>query len=83
MHGTTIGADIFKAVKETLKKYNTNFSKCSTNGAKAMTGTKTELFGQLKQRNIEIPFIHCIIHQKALYGKAVKLSDAMQMVTKL
>ncbi|RLU25501.1 hypothetical protein DMN91_001657 [Ooceraea biroi] len=86
MHNTTTGADIFKAVEEPLKNYNTDFSKCSaivTDGAKAMTGTKPGLFGQLKQQNIEIPFIHCIIHQEALYGKAIKLSDTMQAVTKI
>lgn len=86
LHGTTTGADIFSAVKTVLQKFNIDFSKCSaiiTDGAKAMTGTKTGFFGQLKQRNLTIPLIHCIIHREALCGKAVKLCNAMQMVTKI
>ncbi|KAL6421117.1 hypothetical protein ACFW04_014112 [Cataglyphis niger] len=40
LHGTTIGIDIFKAVEQTLQKFNIDFSKCLTivtDGAKAMT----------------------------------------------
>jgi len=80
LHGTTTGIDIFKAVEATLQKFSIDFSKCSsivTDGAKAMTGSKTGFLGQLKHRNMEIPVIHCIIHQKALCGKVVKLSTAM------
>jgi len=50
--------------------------------AKTMTDLKTEFVGQLKQRNLNIP-IHCIIHQEALSGKIVKLSTAMETVTKI
>jgi len=42
------------------------FSYCSTDGAKAMIDSKTGFFGQLRQRDLKIPLIHCIIHQKAL-----------------
>ncbi|XP_067214135.1 general transcription factor II-I repeat domain-containing protein 2A-like [Linepithema humile] len=86
LHGTTTGLDIFKAVDKTLQKFQIDFSKCSaivTDGAKAMTGSKTGFLGQLRQRNIEIPVIHCIIHQEALCGKIVKLCTAMQTVTKI
>lgn len=86
LHGTTTGAIIFKAVETTLKKFGTDFSKCSavvTDGARAMTGTKIGFFGQLKQRNLTIPIIHCIIHREALCGKAVKISKAMQMMSKI
>ncbi|EFN87141.1 SCAN domain-containing protein 3, partial [Harpegnathos saltator] len=85
LHGTTTGADIFTAVETILNKFHIDLSKCSAiiTGAKAMTGRKTGFFGQLKQRNFNIPMIHCIIHRKALCGKAVKLSSAMQMVTKI
>ena len=39
-----------------------------TDGAKAMTGLKKGLAGKLKQRNLNILIIHCIIHQEALIG---------------
>ncbi|KYN03873.1 General transcription factor II-I repeat domain-containing protein 2B, partial [Cyphomyrmex costatus] len=86
LRDTTTGLDIFLAVEETLKKFNIDFSKCSsitTDGAKAMTGSKIGFAGQLKQRNLNIPIIHCIIHQEALAGKVVKLSTAMETITKI
>jgi len=79
LHGTTTGIDIFRGVEQTLQKFNTDFSKCSvivTDGAKAMIGSKTGFFGQLRQRDLKIFFIHCIIHQEALYGKTIKLCTA-------
>lgn len=48
-----------------------------------MTGSKIGFAGQLKQRNFNIPIIHCIIHQEALSGKVIKLSTAMETVTKI
>ncbi|XP_070171334.1 protein FAM200C-like [Polyergus mexicanus] len=86
LHGTTTGIDIFRAVEQTLEKFNIDFSKCSaivTDGAKAMTGSKIGFFGQIKQQNLKFPLIHCIIHQEALCGKAIKLCTAMQIVTKI
>ncbi|KYN11922.1 General transcription factor II-I repeat domain-containing protein 2B [Trachymyrmex cornetzi] len=82
----TTGLDIFLAVEETLKKFDIDFGKCSlimTNGAKAMTGLKKGFAGQLKQRNLNIPIIHCIIHKEALTGKVVKLSTATEIITKI
>ncbi|EZA53490.1 General transcription factor II-I repeat domain-containing protein 2B [Ooceraea biroi] len=86
LHGTTTGLDIFLAVEGALKKFDIDLSKCSsitTDGAKAMIGSKIGFAGQLKQRNFNIPVIHCIIHQEALSGKVVKLSTAMETVTKI
>lgn len=74
------------AVEDSLKKFDVDFSKCSsitTDGAKAMTGSKIGFAGQLKQRNFNIPIIRCIIHQEALSGKVIKLSTAMETVTKI
>ena len=71
LRNTTTGLDIFLAVEESLKKFDIDFSKCcsiTTDGAKAMTGFKKRFAGQLKQRNLNIPIIHCIIHQEALAG---------------
>ncbi|KYN16303.1 General transcription factor II-I repeat domain-containing protein 2A [Trachymyrmex cornetzi] len=86
LHNTTTGIDIFEAVNQTLQKFDIDFSKCSaivTHGAKAMTGSKNGFFGQLKQRGLKFPVIHCIIHQEVLCGKVVKLCTAMQMVTNI
>ncbi|KYQ55832.1 General transcription factor II-I repeat domain-containing protein 2B [Trachymyrmex zeteki] len=86
LHKTTTGVDIFKAVNQTLEKFDTDFSRCSaivTDGAKAMTGSKIGFVGQIKQRDLKFPIIHCIIHQEALCGKVVKLCSAMQTVTKI
>ncbi|XP_066590714.1 general transcription factor II-I repeat domain-containing protein 2B-like [Prorops nasuta] len=86
LHGTTTGADIFSTVENTFEKFNINFSKCScivTDGASSMVGTRKGFAGQLFQRNIKVPLIHCIIHQEALCGKAIKITAAMKMVTKI
>lgn len=48
-----------------------------------MIGSKIGFFGQIKQRDLKFPVIHCIIHQEALCGKAVKLCTAMQIVSKI
>jgi len=86
LYNTTTGIDIFEAVNQTLQKFDIDFSKCSvivTDGAKAMIGSKNGFFGQLKQRSLKVPVIHCIIHQEALCEKVVKLCTAMQIVTKI
>jgi hypothetical protein len=83
LHDTTTGIDIYRALETTLTKFCCDFSKCScivTDGAKSMVGSKIGLLGQLKQRNLKFPLLHCIIHQEALCGKNIKLSTAMQTV---
>ncbi|KAG5313996.1 GTD2A protein, partial [Acromyrmex insinuator] len=74
LRNTTTELDIFLAVEEILKKFDIDFSKCSsitTDGAKAMTGLKKGLAGKLKQRNLNILIIHCIIHQEALIMETI------------
>lgn len=86
LHGTTTGSDIFLGVENSLKKFNLDFSKCTaiaTDRAKSMVGKGVGLHGQMIQRGIQVPMIHCIIHQEALCGKDVRLSVAMKTVTKV
>ncbi|XP_046145595.1 general transcription factor II-I repeat domain-containing protein 2B-like [Osmia bicornis bicornis] len=86
LHGTTTGLDIFLAVQKSLEKFGVDLNKCSsitTDGARNMTGLKIGFAGQLKQRNSNIPVIHCIIHQEALSGKVVQLSTTMATVSKI
>jgi len=78
LHSTTKGCDIFKAVNQTLKKFGTDFSRCSaivTDSAKAMIGSKNGFPGQIKQRDLKFPIIHCIIHciiqRKRYAGKSL------------
>jgi len=64
LHGTK-GYDIFKAVNQTLKKFITDFSRCSAiviDDARAMIGSKNEFAGQIKQRDLKFFIIHYIIH---------------------
>lgn len=51
LQGTTTGIDIFRAVENTLKKVNIDFTKCSsivTDGAKAMKGSQNGFLGQIR-----------------------------------
>jgi len=48
-----------------------------------MIGLKNGFAGQIKQQDLKFPIIHCIIHQEALCGKAVKLCSTMQTVIKI
>lgn len=48
-----------------------------------MIGLKNGFLGQIGKRDLKFPIIHCIIHQEALYGKAVKLCTAIETVTKI
>ncbi|EFN62346.1 General transcription factor II-I repeat domain-containing protein 2A, partial [Camponotus floridanus] len=76
----------YQSYRTNIKKFYIDFSKCSAiviDGAKAMTGSKIGFFGQIKQRDLKFPIIHCIIHQEALCGKAIKLCTAMQIISKI
>lgn len=60
--------------------------KCSgiaTDGAKAMDGHKTGLGGLCKEKGMNCLFFHCIIHQQALCGKIIRLSETMKTVVNI
>lgn len=83
LHNTTKGVDIYNAFIEIAKEFNINFNKCSvivTDDAPAMVGLKQGFCGLLKKNNINCLTVHCLIHQEALCGKAVKMCDAMKLV---
>ncbi|PNF19089.1 hypothetical protein B7P43_G10815 [Cryptotermes secundus] len=48
-----------------------------------MTGTISGFVGFLRQNQITVPTLHCIIHQEALCAKSIKLSTTMATVTKI
>ena len=54
-----------------------------TDGAKAMVGKNIGFVGLLRKSNVNVPAIHCIIHQEALCGKIMKLDGVMDTVFKI
>jgi hypothetical protein len=85
MKTTTTGDDIFSKVEETLSNIGLQWKnlKCVTTvGGRNMYGTKTGLVGNIckavQQVGAERPMIlHCIIHQHALCGQSLQLSNVM------
>ncbi|XP_029679894.1 general transcription factor II-I repeat domain-containing protein 2-like, partial [Formica exsecta] len=55
----------------------------SSNDAPAMVGLKEGFCGLLKKNDITCLTVHCLIHQEALCGKAIKMSLAMKLVTSI
>jgi len=85
LHGTTKGSDIFNALKKAIESFS-GFKKMSsivTDGAKAMVGKNIGFVGFLCKSDINVPAIHCIIHQEALCGKIMKLDNIMNTVLKI
>lgn len=82
---STKGIDIYNALNDVVSKYG-GFEKCSgiaTDGAKAMVGHKTGLVGLCKGKGLNCLFFHCIIHQEALCGKIIRLSETMKTVVNI
>jgi len=76
----TRGSDIYAALELVVNEYG-GCEKCScivTDGVTAMTGNKVGLFGLLKENDVDCITLHCIIHQEALCGKVLQMSDVMQ-----
>lgn len=79
---STKAVDIYNALNSSVTKYG-GFEKCSciaTDGASAMRGTKDGLVGLLRKNNVNCCTLHCIIHQEALCGKFVKMTETMKTV---
>ncbi|KAJ8882196.1 hypothetical protein PR048_018684 [Dryococelus australis] len=79
------GSDSYSALVSVVKKYG-GFSKCScivTDGAKFMTGKNTGLVGLLRKNDVDMPVLHCIIHQEVICSKFVKMNDVVKDVTRI
>lgn len=86
LHGTAKGIDVFRNLRDCLANYGEDFSKCSaivTDGARAMTGKDIGLWGQLRKHGVEAITLQCIIHQEALCGKIIQLSNPMKVVKEI
>ena len=82
--GGTKGSNIYEALNSVVSELG-GFEKCScivTDGAKAMVGSQNGLVGLLRKNEINCVALHCIIHQKALCGKVLKMMNVMQSVIK-
>ena len=83
LHNTTKGVDIYDAFMKIAKEFNIDFNKCSvivTDCAPAIVGSKEGFCGILRKNSITCLTVHCLIHQEALCGKAVKMCEAMKLV---
>lgn len=86
LHSTAKGVDVFNEVSKSIHEFCNGFEKLysvATDRAPAMVGKKEGFVGQLIQRNIDAIPIHCIIHQQALCGKALKMDSTMKTVSKI
>lgn len=80
LSGGTRDSDIYAALDSVVNEYG-GFEKCScivTNGARGMTGSNVRLVGLQKENGVDCITLHCIIHQEALCGKVLQMSDVMQ-----
>ncbi|XP_027132797.1 general transcription factor II-I repeat domain-containing protein 2-like [Larimichthys crocea] len=91
MHGTTTGKDIFEEVSKCVDEMKLPWDKLvglTTDGAPAMCGQKSGLVGRMREKMREkqageLTVYHCIIHQEALCGKALKMDHIMSTVTQV
>ncbi|KAJ4447440.1 hypothetical protein ANN_09447 [Periplaneta americana] len=91
MEHTTIGADIFTCIEETMEQFKLSWQKMvslATDGAPAMCGNKQGAVTLVQYRrgelNIEMELItvHCILHQENLCAKNMNLSNVMDVVVR-
>lgn len=85
LHGNVTGMAIFNAVNKKLFSFS-NLKKLSsvcTDGAPVMVGKKEGFVGQLMKNNVNVPCFHCIIHQQALFSKAIGMMQAMKVAVKI
>ncbi|XP_069774260.1 general transcription factor II-I repeat domain-containing protein 2A-like [Narcine bancroftii] len=91
MHGTTTGKEIFEEVSKCLNEMMLPWDKLvglTTDDAPAMCGQKNGLVGRIREKMREnhageLTVYHCIIHEEALCGKALKMEHIMNTVTRV
>ncbi|KAK0133129.1 General transcription factor II-I repeat domain-containing protein 2 [Merluccius polli] len=92
MNGPTTGKEIFEEVSKCVTEMKLTWDKLvglTTDGAPAMCGQKSGLVGRVRKKMWEencageLTVYHCIIHQEALCGKALKMEHVMTTVTRV
>ena len=81
----TTGSNNYAALESAIHDYG-GYKKWSciiTDGAKAMTSSKTRLVGLLKKNGANCTMLHCIIHQQALCRKMLQTSNVMKTVVQI
>ncbi|XP_069764237.1 general transcription factor II-I repeat domain-containing protein 2A-like [Narcine bancroftii] len=85
MHGTTTGKEIFEEVSKCLNEMMLPWDKLV---GLATCGQKSGLVGRIREKMREnhageLTVYHCIIHEEALCGKALKMEHIMNTVTRV
>jgi hypothetical protein len=81
----TKGSDVFEAINKVVSEFTSfeGWTGIFADGAKSMVGSNTGLVGHLKRLGVKCVHLHCIIHQKALCGKIIKMNQTMKMVVNI
>ncbi|XP_055726157.1 general transcription factor II-I repeat domain-containing protein 2-like [Salvelinus fontinalis] len=91
MHGTTTGHDLYEEVSRCVNEMELPWEKLvglTTDGAPAMCGHRSGLVAKIREKmqeenaTGELTAYHCIIHQEALCGKALKMEHVMSIITR-
>lgn len=51
-----------------------------TDGSKFIVGKNISFVGLLRKSNVNVPALHCVIHQEVLCGKTMNLNSVMNTV---
>lgn len=86
--GRTTGEDIFRELNDFFEAEGLSWQQCiavCTDGAAAMTGSKSGVVARIKKVAPNVQSIHCMIHRQALASKRLSpdLHDVMNLVVKV
>ena len=83
--GVATGETIYHSFNENVLNIvdKNKISSICTNGSAAMVELCNGFVDHLNKAGINVPTFHCIIHQQALFAKALGLNDAMKIAVKI
>ena len=92
LKGTTTGRDIFQALEKCIEKHGLPWDRLvclATEGAPAMRFSNVGVVGfvenklnSLRTEKVNFVSVHCILHQKALCSKSLRMKEVMDEVVK-
>uniref|UniRef100_A0A8C5R3N4 SPIN-DOC-like zinc-finger domain-containing protein n=1 Tax=Leptobrachium leishanense TaxID=445787 RepID=A0A8C5R3N4_9ANUR len=83
--GTRNEDEVYHEVKAAIFEYG-GFEKCTsiiTDGAKSTVVKNLGLAAMLKKDGVECMMLHCIVHEEALIGTLLKMTDVMEVVIRI
>ena len=92
LKGQTRGEDLFIKVSGVIDKFKLPWSKLvnvTADGSRNLTGKNIGLLKRLQDKmkeenpDMDITFLHCIMHQEALYKSVLQLNHVVKAVVKL